>query len=124
MEVDDDLQTHQLPHVIPRETRPPTAELETVEVVEVMMVGPLMAEETSTLEEMTQIIQITVVPYIKVTPCHLRIEPGCILLAYVLLLNTTTLKCMTDYSACAKNTSPFDSRFLKGQKFAGPTLIL
>ena len=54
--VDNDLQTHQLPHVIPRETIPPMAELEMAEVVEVMMVGPLMVEETSTLEEMTRII--------------------------------------------------------------------
>ena len=65
-EADDNPQTHQLPHIIPCETISPIAELEMAEV-EVMMVGPLMAEETLTLEKMTQIIQITVVPYIEVT---------------------------------------------------------
>ena len=57
-EVDDNPQTHQLPQVIPHKhkTIPPMAELEMAEVVEVMMVGPLMVEETLTLEETTQII--------------------------------------------------------------------
>jgi hypothetical protein len=121
MEADDHQRSPEF-HVTLIETVCPTVGLGTVEVV--AEVNPQTAEEVSTLEETTRTHQITDVPYIGVTPCPPRIEPGYTHLAYVRPLSITVHRCTTDYFGFVENTLRFDSGYLKEQKSVELTLAL
>jgi hypothetical protein len=120
-EADDYQRTPEF-HITSTETIFPTVGLGMVEVV--AEVNPQTAEEVSTLEETIRTHRITDVPYIGVTPCLPRIEPGYTHLAYVQPPSITVHRCTTDYFGFVENTSRFNSGYLKEQKSIELTLAL